>query len=375
MEQTASGAVVTVVYDGVPIYGAIAGNPDTGRPWGFSYETKSGTLYADAASGTVYKDPPIDISKIRQSGAGNFLITSDIVTPVPGANGSLIIPGVKNTKAGTQASLNDFITPEAIRAIENQGINPYARVSSDDQRVRDQEGILSNLRNIRDSLPALSQDAANLTIRKVETSLNALTGRSEDSGVRIAQINADAAKRAADVAKENMSMTPSIQQRGQSPLLVNNPLAFDLGSREGLKGPIGTPEQYNVFFRELGKLAGSVGQGALQAGGALAYGIPSAVGGALSAGINFVLPGIPGSSGSGATSVAPRQLAPTQQVNPLSVRPLPKGTPRTTSPGAGLSLTAQPFVDFRAGERASGTISTPRTTTRAVTPLGGRTGR
>ena len=122
-------------------------------------------------------------------------------------------------------------------------------------------------------------------------------------------------------------------------------------------------------------MAGGVGQGALQAGGALAYGIPSAVGGALSAGINFVLPGIPGSSGSGATSLAPRQLTPTGQVSPLSVRPLPKGTPRTTSLGAGLSLTAQPFVDFRAGERASGTISTPRTTTRAVTPLGGRTAR
>lgn len=375
MEQTASGAVVTVVYDGVPIYGAIAGNPDTGRPWGFAYETKGGTLYADAASGTVYKNPPIDINKIRKSGAGNFLITSDIVSPVPGANGNLIIPGVKTSGTGTQASLNDFIDPNAIRAIENQGINPYARVPSEDQRVKDQAGILANLKNIRDSLPAASQPDADLTIRKIETSLNALTGRSEDSGVRIAQMNADMAKQQAEASKTTMAATPSIQQRGQSPLLVNNPLAFDLGAREGLKGPIGTPEQYNVFFRELGKLAGSVGQGALQVGGALAYGIPSAVGGALSAGINFVLPGIPGSSGSGATSLAPKEFAPTGQVSPLSVRPLPKGTPRPTSPGAGLSLTTQPFVEFRAGERASGTISTPRTTTKTVAPLGGRTVR
>ncbi len=380
MEQTASGAVVTVAYDGVPIYAAIAGNPDLSRPWGFAYETKGGTLYADAASGTVYTDPPIDVSKIRQSGASNILITSDIVKPVPGANGSLIIPGVKTSKPGAQASLNDFIDGDAIRAIENQGINPYSKVSADDQRIKDQAGLLVNLKNIRDSLPAASQTDADLTIRKIETSLNALTGRSEDSGARIAQMNADMAKQQAEAAKATLGNLASVSNIKPDPLSrVPSSADFAASQRvssvlgEGAEGILGGA---NVFFRELGKLAGGVGQGALQAGGALAYGIPSAVGGALSAGINFVLPGIPGASGAGATSVTPRQIAPVQQVAPLSVRPLGRATPTITSPGAGLTLTAQPFVQFRADERASLNISTPKTTTtpRAMTPPTGRTG-
>jgi hypothetical protein len=379
MEQTAGGKVVTVAYDGVPIYGAIAGNPDLRQPWGYKFETSGGDLYSDAKSGVVYTQPPIDVNKIRQSGASAILITSDIVEPEPGANGNLIIPGVKTSGTGSVASLDDFIAPNAIRAIENQGVNPYARVSSDDQRIKDQEGILANLRNIRDSLPASSQDAADLTIRKVETSLNALTGRSEDSGVRVAQMNAELAKQAATEFAKTKEQTGSISGISPNPL-SRVPSSADAAASGRVSSVLGEGAQEifggaNVFFRELGKLAGGVGAGALQGAGALAYGIPSAVGGALSAGINFVLPGIPGSSGSGATSLAPREFAPTGQVNPLSVRPLPKGTPRTTSPGAGLSLTAQPFVEFRAGERASGTISTPRTTTRAVTPLGGRTGR
>ena len=59
IEQTASGKIVTVAYKGTPIYGAIAGSLDTGRPWGFAYETKGGTLYADAKDGKVYIDPPL----------------------------------------------------------------------------------------------------------------------------------------------------------------------------------------------------------------------------------------------------------------------------------------------------------------------------
>jgi hypothetical protein len=190
-------------------------------------------------------------------------------------------------------------------------------------------------------------------------------------------MNADMARQQAESAKANLAFVSNIKPNplsrvpSSADFAANQRVSSVLG--EGAEGILGGA---NVFFRELGKLAGGVGQGALQAGGALAYGIPSAVGGALSAGINFVLPGIPGASGPGATSVTPRQIAPVQQVSPLSVRPLGRATPTITSPGAGLTLTAQPFVQFRADERASLNITTPKTTTapRAMTPPSGRTG-
>ena len=379
IEQTATGKIVTVAYKGTPIYGAIAGNLDTARPWGFAYETKGGTLYADSKDGKVYIDPPLDVSKIKRSGATDALITSD-VNVQKDQNGYTTISGIRPTGSGTQASLSDFVDPGALKALENPGVNPYARVSPDDPRVQSSYGAVTNLRNIAAAIPDSTPGKADmtLTINKIESNLNSIAGRAEDSGVRIAQMNADMARQQAESAKANLAYVSNIKPNplsrvpSSADFAANQRVSSVLG--EGAEGILGGA---NVFFRELGKLAGGVGQGALQAGGALAYGIPSAVGGALSAGINFVLPGIPGSSGSGATSVAPRQLTPTQQVSPLSVRPLPKGTPRPTSPGAGLSLTAQPFVDFRAGERASLNITAPRTTTapRTVTPLGGRVTR
>lgn len=363
IEQTASGKIVTVAYKGTPIYGAIAGNLDTGRPWGFAYETKGGTLYADAKDGKVYIDPPLDVSKIRRSGATDALITSD-VSVQKDQNGYTSITGIRPTGSGTQASLTDFIDPGALKSLESPGINPYARISPDDPRVQNAAGSVANLKNIAAAIPDSTPGKADMTlsINKIESNLNALAGRAEDSGVRIAQMNAEMARQQAESAKATLAAVPkppTAAERG----IVNPFSPVQPTGEEKFGGPM----DFSIVFRELGKLAGSVGLGALQAGGALLTAVPPAVGGLVSSAI-----GTTGllRSGINAVTPTPRQLAPVQQVSPLSVRPLGRATPTITSPGAGLTLTAQPFVEFRAGERASLNISTPKTTTtpRAMTP-------
>jgi hypothetical protein len=371
IEQAASGKIVTVAYKGTPIYGAIAGNLDTSKPWGFAYETKGGTLYADAKDGKVYINPPIDVASIKRSGATDALITSDINVQKD-QNGYTTITGIRPSGSGTQASLSDFVDPGALKSLESPGINPYAAISPSDPRVTDALGIVSNLKNIALGIPDSTTGKSDMTlaIGKIESNLNALSGRTSDAGVRIAQMNADMARQQAESAKANIAaVKPSTPaQRG-----VINPFSpVQPGGGEKFGGAM----DFSVVFRELGKLAAGIGAGAIQAGGALAYGLTSAAGGALSAGINTILPGIPGAYGPGATSLGPRPLNPTPQVSPLAIRPFAKGTPRTTSTSA-LTLSSQPFVDFRAGERASLTskpISTSRTTTtpRPLTTPGGR---
>ena len=379
IEQSATGKNVTVAYQGTPIYGASAGNVDKNQKWGYVYNTKSGDLYVDAKTGTVYKQPPIDVSKLRVSGGlaangENALITSDIV-PKTDTNGYTFVESIRQGQPSVEASITDYVEPAALQSLQSPGINPYARVSPSDTRIQGATGNVVNLKNIAASIPDGSAGKAQLLIdiNNIEKNLNSLIGRSEDSGVRIAQMNADLAKQAAATAAKTKlpSVTPTNVQ--PSPL-SRVPSAADAAAAERVSSVLGEGAQgilggANVFFRELGKIGGAIGQAGLMAGGALATGVPSLVGGAVSAGVNFLLPGIPGTGGAGGTSGGVKPLAPVGGVKPLFTAPKPIS-------GAGLTLTAQPFVEFRAGERASLTApisTTPKTTApRFSTPTTGR---
>jgi len=361
IEQSATGKNVTVAYQGTPIYGASAGNVDKNQKWGYVYNTKSGDLYVDAKTGTVYKQPPIDVSKLRVSGGlaangENALITSDIV-PKTDTNGYTFVESIRQGQPSVEASITDYVEPAALQSLQSPGINPYARVSPSDTRIQGATGNVVNLKNIAASIPDGSAGKAQLLIdiNNIEKNLNSLIGRSEDSGVRIAQMNADLT----NVQPSPLSRVPSAADAAAA-----ERVSSVLG--EGAQGILGGA---NVFFRELGKIGGAIGQAGLMAGGALATGVPSLVGGAVSAGVNFLLPGIPGTGGVGGTSGGTKPLTPAGGVKPLFTAPKPIS-------GAGLTLTAQPFVEFRAGERASLTTpisTTPRTTApRFSTPTTGR---
>jgi hypothetical protein len=318
------------------------------------------------------------VSKLRVSGglAANGesgLITSDI-NAQKDQNGYTAITGIRATQPALEASITDYVEPAALQSLQSPGINPYARVSPSDTRIQGATGNVVNLKNIAAAIPDGSAGKAQLLIdiNNIEKNLNSLIGRSEDSGVRIAQMNADLAKQAAATAAKNTlpSVAPvaprlnpfSPVQTGADQKAVAQETA-KIG-QDILGGA-------NVFFRELGKIGGAIGQAGLMAGGALATGVPSLVGGAVSAGVNFLLPGIPGAGGTGGTSGGVKPLAPVGGVKPLFTAPKPIS-------GAGLTLTAQPFVEFRAGERASLTApvaAKPKTTTTAPrfsTPTTGR---
>ena len=378
IEQTATGKNVTVAYRGTPIYGASAGNVDKNQKWGYVYNTKGGDLYVDAKTGTVYKQPPIDVSKLRVSGAlaangENALITSDIV-PDTDTNGYTFVKSIRATQPSVEAGISDYVDAAALKLLQNPGINPYAKVSPSDPKLQSANGILVNLQNIAEGISSATSKSAILDeIVKIKANLSNLQTASEDGGVRIAQMNADLAKQAAATAAK--TKLPSITPTNVQPNPLSRvPSAADAAAAERVSSVLGEGAQgilggANVFFRELGKIGGAIGQAGLMAGGALATGVPSLVGGAVSAGVNFLLPGIPGAGGTGGTSGGTKPLTPAGGVRPLFTAPKPIS-------GAGLSLTAQPFVDFRAGERASLTTpisTTPRTTApRFSTPTTGR---
>ena len=379
IEQSATGKNITVAYKGVPIYGAVAGQVDENQKWGYVYRTKNGELYVDSKTNTVYTQPPIDVSKLRTSGglAANgktALITTDVDLAPKDTNGLVSIRGFREVNTGVEATINDYVDPAALQSLQNTGINPYARVSPNDPRIQYATGNINNLKNIYDAMPPNTQGKEKflVDINKIQMNLNSLTGRSEDSGVRIAQMNADLQAQAIAKSQQTKSQLPSAS--AVAPRL--NPFSpVQTGAdqkavaQETAKIGQDILNGANVFFRELGKIGGAIGQAGLMAGGALATGVPSLVGGAVSAGVNFLLPGIPGAGGTGGTSGGTKPLTPAGGVKPLFTAPKPIS-------GAGLTLTAQPFVEFRAGERASLTApisTTPKTTApRFSTPTTGR---
>ena len=370
IEQSLSGKNITVAYEGIPIYAAVAGRVNKQNQWGYVYQTKSGNLYADSTTGLVYSKPPIDVSKLRVSGslsaAGeNALITSDVDQMVSASD----FGKVKVSGQGIQAELSDYVEPSALSSLKSPGINPYAKVSPSDRRLQGANGILANLQNIADGISDPTSKSVILNeIVGIKTNLANLSTASEDSGVRTAMMNAEIARQKAEALKANplpSVKAPSSAERG----LINPFSPVQPGGGQKIGEPMFDLE---FIFREIGKVGGAIGKGAAQAGGALAYGIPSVVGGALSAGINTILPGIPGASGPGATSGQVRPLTPAGQVAPLfSGAPKPIGTGKSLTE-SGLALSGKQLNDFRAGERASlaAPIVAPKTTTAPVTTRG-----
>ena len=370
IEQSLSGKNITVAYEGIPIYAAVAGRVNKQNQWGYVYQTKSGNLYSDSTTGLVYSKPPIDVSKLRVSGslsaAGeNALITSDVDQMVSASD----FGKVKVSGQGIQAELSDYVEPSALSSLKSPGINPYAKVSPSDRRLQGANGILANLQNIADGISDPTSKSVILNeIVGIKTNLANLSTASEDSGVRTAMMNAEIARQKAEALKANplpSVKAPSSAERG----LINPFSPVQPGGGQKIGEPMFDLE---FIFREIGKVGGAIGKGAAQAGGALAYGIPSVVGGALSAGINTILPGIPGASGPGATSGQVRPLTPAGQVAPLfSGAPKPIGTGKSLTE-SGLALSGKQLNDFRAGERASlaAPIVAPKTTTAPVTTRG-----
>lgn len=370
IEKSLSGQNITVAYEGIPIYAAIAGNVNKKNKWGYVYQTKSGNLYADSATGVVYSKPPIDVSKLRVSGSlamsgENALITSDVDQMVSASD----FGKVKVSGQGIQAELSDYVEQASLDSLSNPGINPYAKVSPSDRRLQGANGILANLQNIADGISDPTSKAVILNeIVSIKTNLANLSTASEDSGVRTAMMNAEIARQKAEALKANP--LPSVKAPTSTQKGLINPFS---PVQSGGGQPIGEPMfDLEFIFREIGKVGGAIGKGAAQAGGALAYGIPSVVGGALSAGINTILPGIPGASGPGATSGQVRPLTPAGQVAPLfSGAPKPIGTGKSLTE-SGLALSGKQLNDFRAGERANfaAPIVAPKTTTPPVTTRG-----
>jgi hypothetical protein len=370
IEKSLSGKNITVAYEGIPIYAAVAGNVNKKNKWGYVYQTKSGNLYADSTTGAVYSKPPIDVSKLRVSGSlavsgENALITSDVDQMVSASD----FGTVKVSGNGVQAELSDYVEPAALTSLKTPNINPYAKVSPSDPRIQGANGIIANLQNIADSIADEASKSLVLTeIASIKTNLANLSTASEDSGVRTAMMNAEISRQKAEALKANPPASvkaPTSTERG----LINPFSPVQSGGGQKIGEPV---FDLGFIFREIGKVGGAIGQGAIQAGGALAHGIPSVVGGALSAGINTILPGIPGAGGAGATSGQVRPLTPAGQVAPLfSGAPKPIGT-GTSLTESGLALSGKQLNDFRAGERAafSAPIVSPKTTTPPVTTRG-----
>ena len=215
LEQDAAGNNFAAQYQGVPIYGSNAGQPDTSDMglWGYRIETSAGPLYT-SKDGTVYKTPPLDVGKLMLAADGKSIISRES-TKVTVASGQVVYQ-IKSSVAGTEATLSDLVNPNASTKAQSLMVNPYARVSSDNPALVGIQGTNIILQSILDTVPANSALAVEtLTLLestiKTQTQLANMASISQDPGVRIAMMNADIAATKAQTKRDEITQIASIR--------------------------------------------------------------------------------------------------------------------------------------------------------------------
>lgn len=354
LQLDASGNNYAAQYQGVPIYGSNAGQPDTKSLWGYKIETAGGFLYTDV-NGFIYKNPPIDTDKLMLAADGSGLISRDS-TPI--SAGTEKQYRVKGGYEAEEASINDLVDPAALQKAQSATINPYARVNEDNPLIANLQATSAIVQAIVDTVPAGSRVAQegvttlDTTVR-VQTQIANMASISQDSGVRAAMMNAQNAAAKAQAKKDEIVQLAVLKPVAPRP---NYGMAYQTGqpavpsagvSYQGIPQTSYTPATGNVggvnfdmsyVFRGLATIANPAAAIGSFIGGTAIPQVVKSVGDVL------------------APSVSPA----TQRVLDLGVRPASGGggggggvapaATTTTAPG-GVSAAQAAQNTFRAGER------------------------
>jgi len=208
LQIDAAGNNYAAQYNGVPIYGSNAGQADkTNGLWGYRIETAGGLIYTDA-SGMIYKTPPIDVDKLILAADGSGLISRDS-NPIS-AGGRTPGYSVKKGYESEEAGIDDLVDPAALRKAQTATVNPYARVNEDSPVLTNLQATSAIVQAIVDSVSPSSRIAqegvASLdTTIKAQTQLANMASISQDSGVRVAMMNAQTAAAKAQAKKEEIA--------------------------------------------------------------------------------------------------------------------------------------------------------------------------
>lgn len=214
LQIDAAGNNYAAQYNGVPIYGSNAGQADKKNGlWGYRIETAGGFIYTDS-SGMIYKNPPIDVDKLILAADGSGLISRD--SNVISAGGGTPTYIVKKGYESEEASIDDLVDPAALRKAQTATVNPYARVNEDSPLLTNLQATSAIVQAIVDSVPASSRIAqegvASLdTTIKAQTQLANMASISQDSGVRVAMMNAQTAAAKAQAKKEEIAQLATIK--------------------------------------------------------------------------------------------------------------------------------------------------------------------
>jgi len=206
LQLDAAGNNYAAQYQGVPIYGSNAGQPDTKSLWGYKIETAGGFLYTDV-NGFIYKNPPIDTDKLMLAADGSGLISRD--STVISAGGTEKQYRVKGGYESEEASINDLVDPAALQKAQSATINPYARVNEDNPLIANLQATSAIVQAIVDTVPPGSRVAQegvttlDTTVR-VQTQIANMASISQDSGVRVAMMNAQNAAAKAQAKKDEI---------------------------------------------------------------------------------------------------------------------------------------------------------------------------
>ena len=357
MQIDAAGNNYAAQYNGIAIYGSNAGQADkTNGLWGYRIETPGGFIYTDV-SGLIYKTPPIDVDKLILAADGSGLISRDSNVISAGGTGKQY--QVKKGYDSEEAAIGDLVDNSAIRKAQSATINPYARVNESSPIITNIEATSAIIQAIVDSVPASSRIAqegvASMDeIIKVQTQLANMASISQDSGVRVAMMNADMAAKRSQSKKDEIAQLAYIRatpprpnygrayQTGQ-PATPSAGISYN-GIPQASATPQGTGESQNFdlgfVFRGLAAIANP------------AAALGSFIGGT-------AIPTIANSIGD---IFAPTVNPATQRALDLGVRPATGGgggggsvAPASSAGSAGAGIAAAQAAQnaFRAGERAS----------------------
>jgi hypothetical protein len=373
LQIDAAGNNYAAQYNGVPIYGSNAGQADkTNGLWGYRIETAGGFIYTDA-SGMIYKNPPIDTDKLILAADGSGLISRDSTKVGTGPNATRFT--VKNGYESEEAGIDDLVDPAALRKAQTATVNPYARVNEDSPVLTNLQATSAIVQAIVDSVSPSSRIAqegvASLdTTIKAQTQLANMASISQDSGVRVAMMNAQTAAAKAQAKKEEIAQLATIKplpprpnyarayqtgvpttDRGSTPGAISYGGIPQTTIQQGTGSPqgLGTNFDLDFIFRGLATLANP------------AAAIGSFIGGTV---VPAVVRGL----------TTPAQVTPSRTDELLNTiretggSSIPSVTPASSSGSAGAGVAAAQAAQntFRAGERESLNIQTVKPAQRII---------
>lgn len=270
IEQDYNGNNYSAVYSGgIPIYGSKMGQPDTSKDalWGYKVVTANGTLWA-SKDGVIYKTPPINISKLIEAADGKSIISRDSLADTT-QTGTPYLKISTAAGGGVEATIDDLVVPGALQKASATPVNPYARVSESDAGLLNARGTAVGLQGIIDTVSPTSQVgttglAALQTVNDAIGKVSAQASLSQDSGVRVASMQADQAaqKAAAAAAPENRPAVLRPTPAAAGSRTATTPYASAPGT--GTYAPYSSASSgggldLSFVFRALGSLTDPVG--------------------------------------------------------------------------------------------------------------------